>query len=64
MTMIESQMLAKESQTNRVIESDSFSSKMTLLRDRLTLFLFSVRIRKMPADKGGRIYWELSYNHT
>ena len=43
MTLIESHMLAKESQTNRVDESDSFSSIMTLLWDRLTPLIFSVQ---------------------
>ena len=42
MTLVESHMLAKESQTNRVNEYDSFSTIITLLQDRLTLFILSV----------------------
>ena len=42
MTLVEGHMMTKESQTKRVDESDSFSSIMTLLWDRLTPFIFSV----------------------
>ena len=43
MTLVESHMLAKESQTNRVNEYDSFITIMTLLQDRLTLFILCMQ---------------------
>ena len=55
MTLTESHMLAKESQTNRVNKYDSFSAIMTLLRERSTPFIFSVYLSRIDSTGGGAV---------